>query len=347
MIDLIFTLDYEIYGNGAGDLRELVYEPTERLKDIFIARNARFVNFVEAAEFEKIDALDTDPAIGLVKEQIRELFRTGFELGLHLHPQWCNAYREGDRWVLDASEYNLCTLPEARVSQIVQGSIAYLRHVVDQTEFTPLSFRAGNWLFQPTEVAARVLAENGMKIDSSVFKGGVQHNHGLDYRPSLGNGCCWRFGSDVNHADPTGAWVEMPIHAELKPIWKMPTAKRMNLSKAAGGPAPRTREKVNRLRDFLRFRYPMKLDFCRMTLKELTQMMTSVIRAHRSSPDSYWPVVAIGHSKDLRDFGTVNDFLSFLMENGIRICTFEEAYPKCLSSLAATTEQVDRRTLQA
>ena len=55
MIECIFTIDYEIYGNGEGSLRELVYEPAEKLKDIFLKHNVRFVNFVEAAEFEMIE----------------------------------------------------------------------------------------------------------------------------------------------------------------------------------------------------------------------------------------------------------------------------------------------------
>jgi len=55
MIECIFTLDYEIYGNGTGALGDLVYGPTERLRDIFRKWNAQFVAFVEVAEFEKIE----------------------------------------------------------------------------------------------------------------------------------------------------------------------------------------------------------------------------------------------------------------------------------------------------
>ena len=53
MIKCIFTLDYEIYGNGTGALKELVYEPTERLMQVFDKWGARFVNYVEVAEFER------------------------------------------------------------------------------------------------------------------------------------------------------------------------------------------------------------------------------------------------------------------------------------------------------
>ena len=182
MLECAFTIDYEIYGNGDGSLKELVLEPARQLKTIFDRAGAKFVVFVEAAELEKIENEQTDPAISEVKDQIREFYQEGFEIALHLHPQWCNARYQDNRWNLDYTEYNLCTLPEQRITEIVGRSIAYLRKVVDVPDFTPLSFRAGNWLFQPTATAARVLAKHGIKVDSSVFKGGRQHKHNLDYR---------------------------------------------------------------------------------------------------------------------------------------------------------------------
>src|SRR5271167_1017965 len=114
MIECVFTLDYEIYGNGTGSLNDLVYEPAERLRNIFRKWNARFVNFVEVAEFERIEERRTDPAIDAVKDQIRRLYQEGFETALHLHPQWYNARFEQGQWILDYQEYNLCTLPRTR-----------------------------------------------------------------------------------------------------------------------------------------------------------------------------------------------------------------------------------------
>lgn len=335
MIELIFTIDYEIYGNGTGSLNDLVYEPARRLKNLFQEYNARFVAFVEVAELEKIEAHGTDPAIDRVKQQIRDFHRDDFEIALHLHPQWSNARYETGGWALDLSEYNLCTLPKTRIAEIVRSSLAYLRHVVDQPALIPLSFRAGNWLFQPTQTAAAVLAENGIRIDSSVFKGGFQRNQCLDYRRALKNGYYWPFSRDVNHADPTGPWIEMPIHTDMVPIWKMRTSKRMAFTNQFGIADRTTRQRLTRTFDFLRFLYPRKLDFCRMTLDELTSTMDKLIRQDRGDPESYRPVVAIGHTKDLNDFDTVDALLSLLTMNRIRISTFTEIYPK-VTRLAAT-----------
>lgn len=328
MIECIFTLDYEIYGDGTGSLQHLVYEPAERLRKIFHKWHARFVNFVEVAEFEKIEAYRTDPFIHLVRSQIRDLYHEGFEIGLHLHPQWCNArYRDG-RWLLDFSEYNLCTLPRTRIAKLVTHSLEYLRHIIDESGFTALSFRAGNWLFQPTQPAASILAESGIKIDSSVFKGGLQHNHGLDYRRALKNNYYWAFDRAVTESDPAGRFIELPIYAEMVPFWRMPTSKRLGFTKNFGIAGRRSETKSNRLRDFLRFRYPLKFDFCRMTFSELTSMLEKVIREDRDQPRFYRPLVAIGHTKDLVEPQTVDDFLSFLSARGIAVSTFADVYPR-------------------
>ncbi len=335
MIDFIFTLDYEIYGDGTGSLKDLVYEPTEVLRGIFRKWDAPFVNYVEVAEFERIDACGTDPAIELVKKQIRDLHHEGSEIALHLHPQWCNARHEQGRWLLDSAEYNLCTLPRTRIAQIVERSLTYLRDVVGQADFTPVSFRAGNWLFQPTPTAASVLAEHGLKVDSSVFKGGVLHNHDLDYRNSLKNGYYWTFDSDVSRANAQGTWIEVPIYTEMVRPWKMRTSKRMGFSNGHVAVGQTAGQKLNRARDMMRLRYPLKLDFCRMTLGELVSMTERVMREDQGHPSAYKPIVSIGHSKDLIDPQTIDDFLGFLREKKIPVTTFERILPTLQKALAA------------
>ena len=328
MIKCIFTLDYEIYGNGTGALKELVYEPTERLLQVFDKWGARFVNYVEVAEFELIEAAGTDAAIDHVKQQVKDMHRSGHEIALHLHPQWYNARFEQGQWVLDYTEYNLCTLPQPRIAEIVDRSINYLGHMVDNSQYSPISFRAGNWLFQPTQIAAQELSRKGLRIDSSVFKGGLQRNQTLDYRPALKNGYYWPFSSNVNEPDPMGQWMELPIYAEMVPPWKMATSKRMGMGNNFGGTRGNLQKKLNRAFDFMRLGCPLKFDFCRMTLDELTSMMDRVILQDQREPDTLKPIVAIGHSKDLGDLQTVDAFLSYLREKNIPVATFENVFAK-------------------
>ena len=333
MLNCIFTLDYEIYGNGEGSLRELIYEPAQRLRSIFRKYQVRCVIFVEVAELEMIEAQGSDAAIDAVKQQIKDFHDEGFELGLHLHPQWYNACFENGGWQLDYSEYNLCTRPQDRIVQIVDRSIDYLRKILGTSDFTPFSFRAGNWLLQPTKTVASVLSKRGIRVDSSVFKGGRQHQHGLDYRRALKNGYCWRFSDDVNVPNPHGTLLELPIHTRMIPTWKMFTVKRIKrqrkgTSAVRNGTNNNRQNRFCRLMDFMRFQYPLKLDFCLMTKNEFTGMMDAVIKEDKQNLESFRPIVAIGHTKDFFDFETLDASLAYLKKNNIPVTTFKEVYKK-------------------
>jgi hypothetical protein len=335
VIECVFTVDYEIYGNGEGSLKDLVFEPARQLSKIFKEKDLRCVIFVEAAELEIIGKQGSDEAISLVEDQIRSLYNDGFELGLHLHPQWYNARYEDAKWFLDYGEYNLCTLSFERTGEIIDRSIDYLRHVLGEPAVTPLSFRAGNWLLQPSKGVVSALAERGVKIDSSVFKGGLQHRHKLDYRRALKNGGYWRFGDNVNVPDSHGVMTELPIHTQMVPFWRMLTGKRIGLQRQGASPIGKGTGRLDRFRDLLRFHYPLKFDFCRMTVEELTRMMDRAIKKDRESREQYWPMVAIGHTKDLVDFRTVETFLLYLQDKGIPVSTFEKVCTRIASGPVA------------
>jgi peptidoglycan/xylan/chitin deacetylase (PgdA/CDA1 family) len=320
MAECIFTLDYEIYGNGEGSLRELVLDPTRQIADIFREFDAPFVVFAEAVEFAKMEEAHSDPDSAEVRSQLRELRGTGHEIGLHLHPWWARARNEGGRWRLDWSERNICALSPQRIEEIVSEAIRYLRESLNDPQFTPLSFRSGLWAMQPTPAIARVLARHGVEVDSSVFKGGRVRGLGLEYRPATANGSFWRFSNDVNVSDPQGALWEIPIHTQMVPFWRMLGGKRLRLQRktrkaSEGSPLPRD------WRDFVRFRYPRKLDFCRMTFMEMRDAITGVLEEEQDRKEDS-TIVAIGHSKDFVDGNSVRSFLAFLQKRGVAVTTF-------------------------
>jgi hypothetical protein len=330
MIECIFTIDYEIYGNGEGSLKELVYEPAEKLKGIFEKWNARFVAFVEVAELEMIEAKGSDPDIDLVKSQIQTFYKEGFELGLHLHPWWYNARYVNGRWSVDYNEYNLCALPRERIIQMLDRSIIYYKGLLGVPDSIPLSYRAGHLLFQPSGTVANVLAERGIKVDSSVYKGGLWHQHKLDYRRALRNGHYWRFSEDTNVPDPQGALLELPIHTQMVPTWQMLTTKRIGLQRKGGSSTAEVGKKlVHRLMDYLRFCYPLKFDICSMTIKELARMVDTIIQEDKENPTIFRPLVAIGHTKDFVEYDTIENLLSYLNKNGVLATTFSKVYNKC------------------
>jgi len=319
MIECIFTLDYEVYGNGQGSLRDVVLEPTQRLAELFQEFDAPFVVFAEAVEFAKMEEAQSDPDIKAVRRQLRDLRAKGHEIALHLHPWWAGARYENSHWQLDWSELSICELQAERVDAIVSQGIRYLRESLDDPNFKPLSFRSGLLLMQPTPMIANVLARNGLEVDSSLFKGGRVRRLGLDYRAAMANGSSWRFGNDVNIPDPDGPLLEIPIHTETVPFWRMLGGKRLRLhrkTRKASEGSPLSRD----WRDFVRLFYPRKLDFCRMTFAEMREGITRVLAEEQEARECR-PIVAIGHSKDFVDAGAVKSLLRFLKERGVPVTT--------------------------
>jgi hypothetical protein len=150
------------------------------------------------------------------------------------------------------------------------------------------------------------------------------HGLGLDYRPAVGNDDFWRFGDDVNVPDPQGKLWEIPIHTQLVPFWQMLGRKRLQLQSKTRGASQGT-PLPHHWRDFLRFRYPRKLDFCRMTFEEMRESIESVLE-QRQARREHSPLVAIGHSKDFVDSEAVRRFLVFLQERAVAVTTFSRLF---------------------
>lgn len=328
MIECILTLDYEIYGNGRGSLHDLIFKPAHRLIKMMMDHKVRLVNFVEAVELERIQSKRSDPAIEAVIGQIREFYDYGFEIGLHMHPQWHDAHLNNSVWQLDSRSYNLCTMPQERIESLIDRSITFLRKILADPAFIPFSFRNGNWLFQPAQPLATVLAQRGIHLDSTVFKGGMQKKHNMDYRHAPDNRYFWRFSEDVLQPDPKGMLLEIPTYTKMAFLWQLIDNKRINLQKKASVYDSKD-TKLKRLRDYMRLKYPLKLDFCRLPFEKLKFIFETVLLEDQINSTSFKPIVAIGHTKDLADLKTVEQFLCYLREKNIPISTFRDVYGHC------------------
>jgi hypothetical protein len=330
MIEIIFTVDYEIYGKGEGSLRTLAFEPTERLRQVFSKWDARFVAFPDVAELEVIEAFEADPAIELIRKQLKDIHREGFEIGLHIHPWWYNARREKGQWMIDLAEYNLCTLPLDRINRIIDRAIAYIQELVESHDFIPLSFRAGHLLFQPTRPLSKALADRGIKLDSSVYRGGLWRQQKLDYRHAPKCEPYWRFTDNVISPEPEGAMIEIPIYTRLAPIWELLTSKRVGLQRSGLTPKQTGKKIAGRLCDIVRLRYPKKFDLGQMTNDEMVHMMDRIIKEDGKNPSAFHPVVVIMHTKDPIDLDAVDSLLAYLRKNRIKISTLSEVYEKII-----------------
>ena len=101
MKTLLFTLDYELYGNGSGDVFKHIIEPTDKILGIVEKYNAKLTIFFEVIEYWKLKeewesgnrmGYDRNP-IEAMERQLKRAFEYGHDIQLHLHPQWVDAFR--------------------------------------------------------------------------------------------------------------------------------------------------------------------------------------------------------------------------------------------------------------
>src|SRR2546421_119346 len=106
-VELVLVDDWELRGNGAGDMRVMQFDTLRQLLAIYerhglkASINAEVMQQLYHREwgekFPELRAL-ADEWDALVKEA----YSRGHDVQLHVHSQWQGARFEGGRWVLSA-----------------------------------------------------------------------------------------------------------------------------------------------------------------------------------------------------------------------------------------------------
>src|ERR1051326_5251194 len=106
-IHLALVDDWELSGNGSGDIRQLQFEPMRRLSSIYNRlgiRGSFNAEVMQQITFRQHQAPDNElkRLADEWDEIVRETFRQGHDIQLHVHPQWDNAEYQNGRWKLTA-----------------------------------------------------------------------------------------------------------------------------------------------------------------------------------------------------------------------------------------------------
>ena len=227
MLRIIFTLDYEIHGNGEGCPRALMVEPTDRLLRLFDEYGARLTIMADAAEILKFREYKEktgrdDFHYDAIAEQLRSALARGHDVQLHLHSSYFRAHHDQGRWVQEWSEYDFAGLSYDRMAWMIREGKDFLETLLRTVDpaYRCLAFRAANWSVSPSENVVNALGENNIPIDTSVFKCGCRqgivtfdysnaHHHLRPWPASANDICCY---------DPGSRLWEFPIYAEQRRI---------------------------------------------------------------------------------------------------------------------------------
>ena len=113
MINIIPTVDHEIFGNGKGSIVDNMINPLQRMVDVFDKYQIPltiFPDVTEISSFKKFQSkLDLDynqEIFNAVEKQIISLYSKGHDVQLHVHPQWVDATYKSGSWRLTKQNRN-------------------------------------------------------------------------------------------------------------------------------------------------------------------------------------------------------------------------------------------------
>lgn len=340
--NLIFTLDYEIHGNGDGDPWKLMVEPTGRLMALLEKYDRKLTIMADVAEilaFKRHFAKTgkDDFHVAEIESQLQDAIKRGHDVQLHVHSSWFNAKWDGKSWDQCIDEYNMAALPVERIDQMVGQCVGYLHDLLRRVkpDYKVWLFRAANWSMMPTESIYQVLLKHGITADTSVYKGGIQGGN-VSYDYSEAYDCLLRYPADarnINHLAPssqTGTITEYPIYTEMRPFWSFVSPIRIfrmvrakfhrhkHSTASQGSKGSDINKSDNRhlsIKSFFR-KSPWKMDFNQATGKQLIAAARR-IKGTRVEDRDVVDVTLIGHSKSFLPYNetTLEEFLKWAKNN--------------------------------
>jgi len=183
---IIIADDWELRGDGSGDVIALQYENALKLMELFesLKINMTFnIEVMQQISFERYSSvyLSIKKYKEYWKKTISIMLDRGFDVQLHIHPQWFTANYDGEYWRLD-KRWNISDYTEEQIEFFIKNSLDYISENFDGLK--PISFRGGAWGVWPSGVLFPILEKYGIKIDISMVNGlfSNSENMNLDYR---------------------------------------------------------------------------------------------------------------------------------------------------------------------
>jgi hypothetical protein len=359
MIHIIFTSDYEIHGNGAGSPYKLMIEPTYRNLDLFDEYGAKLTIMAELAEILKFkEYFDTHEKDNYyyndIIKQLKYAVTSSHDVQLHLHPTYFKAQLKNGVWEQDPRSYILREETYDSLFMMIKQTKDFLTgNLIDvKKDYNCIAFRAGGWQMQPTTNIVRALIDNGIKIDTSVFKNGKRGGtNSFDYSLAHHSLLPWHVDeNEICQMNQEGRLIEIPIYSEQRYITSFVSLNRMYRLAAQTNSRlkvknPMTVEKINlnnsreyqnnlnssilsplKSKIYKMFKipfnkYPFKMDYNQCTGR---QLIRGLLNAEQDYGDLNIdiPFVIIGHSKIFTKYNehTLKPFLEFVCKNPNRFC---------------------------
>ncbi len=339
-IHLALTHDWELRGDGSGDIETIQFAPMRRLLNIYAKHGVRTTfmpDMMQQLTFRTFaaDHPEVKSAADSWDEHTREAFRQGHDIQLHLHSQWSDARYENGKWDL-RGQWSLLKYDRDRVALMIDACKKYLEDVLRplDSNYRCVAFRGSALAIAPSPHLLSLLSDAGIEIDVSVAAGAYLDNQTLqlDYRD-----CDETFlpyypqMTDARRVSPQReAIVCVPLHhfygsrievtrqnlalagnrLRGQKVKSMPASAAPRLDSESRG-LKRVYEKL--IEPALKQKYFVS-DTSRLNYPLMREMLASIRRRARETGLAQVPVVVTNHPKDMRDWNGLEKLIGEVAE---------------------------------
>ena len=361
MIHLALTHDWELRGDGSGDIEQIQFAPMRTLLEIYRKHGAATTflpDLMQQLRFRRLEGKHPELKIMADSwdEHVRGAFRQGHDFQLHLHPQWLNAQYENGSWRLNGDWSILNYDREAAAAMLASGK-QYLENLLQplDSSYRCLAFRAGALAAAPSDHLFKSLASLGIQLDVSIAGGLIVRNENLqlDYRdceetflpfyPVMEDA---RKVSDqredivcvpLNHFyGSRRAVTRQNVSLARQQLKRHSSSSGAKTSQVA--PAPQSEHQSRARQAFEKLVLPVVKrkyfvsDTGRLNYPLMREMLASIRHRAKASGLANVPVVLTNHPKDIRDLPAIERFVGEVSRvEDIRFITLGELAGKLKS----------------
>ncbi len=343
-IHLAFVDDWELRGDGSGDLHRLQISPMRELVRIYNAHGIRGSFNAEAMQqltFRRFQG--EHPELRALADEwdavVQETFRQGHDIQLHIHPQWRQAEFENGQWRLSGDWSILNHDPDVAYEMLSAGK-NYLESLLRSIDpsYRCVSFRSGAWCIAPSPFALNLLVRLGIVFDMSIVGGVSYHTRRvqlnylnceeafLPYYPMMTDARKVSNQQEAIICVPTNHFHESRIHLFQKHLGKLKQKiikpAKANSAASKSGSAQSyyqewaESESVSQLRrlqknvlaPYLTGKHLIS-DIAQLDYSLLSEMLSSIRKRARKTGLSEVPIVLENHTKDIQDFSHIERFV--------------------------------------
>lgn len=293
-LGLIFSNDWELFGDGSGDYWDIQHQRLRQLLAVAKQHGARLTVMAEVGQQWAHRRLGKQAAwareIADAWDSILvDTIRQGSDVQLHLHPQWLGAEHREGKWQLNFEHWTLSSLGRAEIARALQDGKQYLESLLRPVcpEYRTVLFRAGAFCIEPAEHTIAALRKAGFLADTSVTKWLFDPRF-YDYRQAPSHVVPWEVDrmSTARAGKQTGI-IELPILATR--VWDSPLLRKWGCWHSTRWLAMADRTYLRERAAYVDRQYPQASrpvpPVSRSPVKRIARLAGGLVRRHSISLD--------------------------------------------------------------